>query len=145
VQTVEVSRNVGMGEGGLRPLTAKPYEALWGNGSTVMVDTFFKVTAFVGGEGIRGVTRAAAAAEGGVVVLDPDSMLAAQLKRRGETAVQCPAVGWEFSGDAVFAFRSLFVDDAIASGGGGRLGGGELTFARFVSRVRHAVHSSTPG
>jgi hypothetical protein len=153
VQTVEVPHNVGMGEGGLRPLTAAPYETLWKSGSTIIVDAFFTLTAFVGSEGIRGVSRdgetaaAAAAAAAEEVVLDPDSMLAAQLERRGETAAQCPDIRWKLSGN-VAVFRTMFVDDNSTKmfGGSGRGGGGGkeemMTFSRFVARVRHEVCES---
>ena len=138
VRSVELPRNAGMGEAGLRPLTAKPYEVLWTSGSTVMLDSFFSVTAFVGSKGIRGLSQGSEASKR--AVLDPDSTLAAQLERRSETTVQCPDIRWDFSANVV-SFRAMFVDDkAMAFGGLGGDAKEEMTFTKFVAHVKHGVH-----
>ena len=142
VRGVDTPAHSGVGKGSLRALASKPYEVLWRQGATVVVDALFRVTVFVGGEGIKGFLRRDG--EEGVpeeTVVDPESSLAAQLRRRGQSAAQCPDVRWEVSADRI-AFRGMFVDDGVGIGGSSD---DETTLSGFVSRVRRAASESLRG
>ena len=96
VRGVDTPAHSGVGKGSLRALASKPYEVLWRQGATVVVDALFRVTVFVGSEGIKGFLRRDG--EEGVPedVVDTESSLAAQLRRRGQSAARVPTCVGKF-------------------------------------------------